>query len=111
MSDNGGNGFATGLLLGGIIGTVIGILIAPKEGSQTRSELMAQTSNFKTQAEGIAANVRENMGPAIDTAIDNIGPTVQSVRKQIDPLIDQVNARLVNTSNEPDDPEQATTNT
>ena len=69
MSENGGNGFVAGLLLGGIIGAVVGILIAPKEGSQTRSELLVQTSNLRSQVEGVAANVRENVSPAIDTAI------------------------------------------
>ena len=38
--------------------------------------------------------MRENVGPAVETAITNIGPAVDAVRKQIDPLIDQVNSRL-----------------
>ena len=112
MSENGGNGFVTGLLLGGIIGAVVGILIAPNEGSKTRSDILTQTSNFRSQAEDIAANVKENLGPTIDSAIDNIVPVVQSARKQIDPLIDQVNSRLVKADDESknDDVDQASRN-
>ena len=98
-SDNGGSGFATGLILGGIIGAVVGILIAPKEGSQTRSELIkplkeANKPPSASSCRDKALNMRENVGPAVETAITNIGPAVDAVRKQIDPLIDQVNSRL-----------------
>ena len=63
-NDNGG--FTTGLLVGGILGTIIGIMIAPKPGSQTRSELLNRSESFRDRAENISSSVVESITPTVE---------------------------------------------
>ena len=72
-SDNGVS-LVTGLVLGGVIGTIVGILLAPKRGSETRAGLIEQSETLRARAEELAAQMRER-----------VGPTVESVRQRIRP--------------------------
>ena len=48
MADNGnGNSFTLGFLVGGILGAVVGILIAPKPGVETRAELAERSEVWR----------------------------------------------------------------
>ena len=104
MSENDNGGFTTGLLIGGIIGTVIGILIAPKSGSETRAQLLEQSEYWKGKAEELSETVRDRVAPTIENLSERMAPTVESAREQISPLIEQVNARF--TTSEDSDPNQ-----
>ncbi len=66
---NGENGssFISGFLIGGIVGAVVGIMLAPKSGSETRSDLIEQSEALRTRAEELAARVRERVGPTVDS--------------------------------------------
>lgn len=77
-NDNGGN-FITGFFLGGIIGTIVGIMLAPKPGTETRSELLDQSDTLRRRAEELAARAREQIGPAIDEFRERVRPVVERV--------------------------------
>jgi len=92
-NDNGGS-FALGLLVGGIIGALIGMLLAPKPGSETRSEIWERSETLRSRADEAAASLRERVGPAADGVRSRFGPAVESVREAGASAIENVNARL-----------------
>jgi len=92
-NDNGGS-FALGLLVGGIIGALIGMLLAPKPGSETRSEIWERSETLRSRADEAAASLRERIGPAADGVSSRFGPAVESVREAGASAIENVNARL-----------------
>ena len=66
MAGNGGPGFGTGLLLGAAIGTLAGLLLAPKPGEETRAQMLERTAGLRERAEELAAEARERVREAID---------------------------------------------
>lgn len=92
-NDNGGS-FALGLLVGGIIGALIGMLLAPKPGSETRSEIWERSETLRSRADEAAASLRQRVGPAADGVSSRFGPAVESVREAGASAIENVNARL-----------------
>ena len=93
-SNDNGNSFALGLLVGGILGTVVGLLIAPKSGTELRTDLTDRSEAWRTRAEELAATVRERVGPAVETARDRIGPAVETMRDRVAPAVDEVRERV-----------------
>ena len=47
---NGGSGFVMGLLTGTVLGAGLGMLFAPKAGSELRGQLTEQANNLASQA-------------------------------------------------------------
>jgi len=95
MADNdSGNSFALGLVVGGILGTVAGLLIAPKSGTELRTDLNERSETWRIRAEELAAIVRERMGPAVETVRDRVGPAVDEVRDRVAPAVDSVRDRV-----------------
>ena len=91
--------------MGGILGAVVGILIAPKAGSETRAELAERSEVWRSRAEEMAATVRERMGPtvesvrervspAVEVVRERVGPAVESMRERVGPVVEQVSARV-----------------
>ena len=70
MADNGsesdGHGFITGFLIGGIVGFVAGILLAPKSGEETRAMIMEHGGEWRDKAEELAAAARERIASATE---------------------------------------------
>ena len=58
-SEKSGPGFGTGLILGGIIGALAGLLLAPKPGEETRSRVRERTAVLRQKAEELTAEARE----------------------------------------------------
>lgn len=92
-NDNGGS-FSIGFLFGGIIGVLIGILIAPRSGSETRTDLVDRSEAWRSRAEEMAARVRERVGPTVDSARERVAPAVESVRSRVAPVMDSVRDRV-----------------
>ena len=84
--NNGGAGFALGLFVGAVIGGVVGLLLAPKPGAQTRAELMEMGDAWRTRADEIAAQMAADMRsrgmPGIGAVGDPVGPAVDSLRER-----------------------------
>ena len=81
-NDNGGS-FMLGFMFGGLVGTVLGILIAPKPGSETRVELAEQSEIWKFRAEEFAAILKEGLTPVVNEFKDVIYPVVENLNSQI----------------------------
>ena len=86
--------FALGLVLGGVIGVAVGLLIAPKPGSETRAELAEASEVWRGRAEEVAAALRERVGPTVEGVRERVGPAVESVRERVSPVIEQVTTRI-----------------
>ena len=56
-----GNKFLTGLIAGAVIGSVAGLLIAPKPGKESRQVVASRASELKSKAGGYAVTLREKM--------------------------------------------------
>ena len=83
--------------MGGILGAVIGILIAPKAGAETRSELAERSDLWRARAEEMAATLRERVGPAVESARGKVAPAVEGVRERVAPVVEQVSSRMGRT--------------
>ena len=85
MADNNDSGgsFTLGFIIGGIVGGLAAMLLVPKTGSETRSDLAERSQVWRSRADEMAASMRER-----------VGPTVESARERIAPAVDQVSARL-----------------
>ena len=105
MANDKGGGFSTGLILGAILGTVAGILMAPKPGSETRSELLEKSDYWREKAEKLSDLVVDRLGPTLESVRENVPPTLESMKSRVDPLIAQVNSRFINP--EPNSPEES----
>jgi gas vesicle protein len=95
MADNdSGWSFATGFFIGSVVGAIAGILLAPKPGAQTRTELVEQSEAWRTRAEEMAAMVRERVGPTVEGVRERMGPTVENVRERVAPAVETVRERV-----------------
>ncbi len=68
---NGTGKFLGGLLIGGAIGTVIGILFAPRSGKETRRMLKESVSNIPELSE-LAENVQQQTQRTIEEAVQRL---------------------------------------
>ena len=83
MGNNESSGFfALGLLVGGIIGALIGLLLAPKPGAETRAEIWERSELWRSRADEAAASLRDRVAPAASGVSSRIGPAVDTVRER-----------------------------
>ena len=62
--DNRGGGMMVGLLIGGAIGFVAGLMLAPKSGEETRALLIERGNEWRDKAEELAAATKERLSSA-----------------------------------------------
>ncbi len=63
-------GFGTGLVLGGAIGLLAGLLLAPKTGEQTRAQMAETTAGLVQRAEYVTADFRERVRETVREVMD-----------------------------------------
>ena len=56
-----GSKFFGGLIAGAVIGSVAGLLMAPKPGKETRQAVAYRANELKSKAGGYAVTIREKM--------------------------------------------------
>ena len=69
--------FSAGLLIGGLIGVGLGLLFAPKPGSETREELRGTAQDVSDR---VRSRVRESAGEIATKMKDSFGETSHKVR-------------------------------
>src|SRR5215218_198675 len=81
---NGGSSFVMGLLTGTVLGAGLGILFAPKAGSELRNQLSEQAGSLANQAQDGIRKVTENAGEWADRGRDMYGKAKDAVAKGAD---------------------------
>ena len=81
MANGNGNSFISGFLIGGLVGAVGGIMLAPKSGSETRAELLEQSEALRVRGEELAARVRERVGPTVDSVRERVQPVASQITR------------------------------
>ena len=76
MADNGMDKFVTGMIFGAALGAALGLLLAPKPGSETRQIVRERAGEYldvaRERAGEYAGPVRERAGQAIGTARERV---------------------------------------
>ena len=96
--------FALGLILGGAIGALAGVLLAPKAGTETRAELLQKGEAWRARADELAAEMRargldeytrmnERVGPAVDSLREQGSAAVASAGERVGPVVDAARER------------------
>ena len=83
MADNNHGTFIGGVLLGAAIGTVTGLLTAPRQGRDTRKILHKTVSALPQMAEDISTSVKLQTDRLSATASDNWQDTLDRLSKAI----------------------------
>ncbi|GAB4235252.1 MAG: YtxH domain-containing protein [Elainellaceae cyanobacterium] len=86
MSDNqsgSAGSFVGGLLVGAVIGTVTGLLIAPKAGRETRQILKKSADALPELAEDLSSSVQLQADRLSETALRNWDGTLTRLREAI----------------------------
>ena len=66
-------------VLGFVAGAVVGVLLAPKPGSETRADLADYGEVVRERAEEVAARVRERVGPSVESLRETVGPVIEQM--------------------------------
>lgn len=83
MANGSGDSFLAGVILGGIAGFAVGILLAPKSGSEMRADLLDRTDSAREQ-------FWDRTGSAREEIMDRTG----EAREQMEELLDSTSQRL-----------------
>ena len=82
MADNGLDKFVTGMIFGAALGAAVGLLLAPKPGSETRQLVRERAGEYfdvaRERAGEYASPVRERAGEVIGSARERVA----SVRRR-----------------------------
>ena len=83
MAKNDSSGaFVLGLVLGGVIGAMAGLLLAPKSGVETRAELMERGEAWRVRADVMAAEMRARGLDEFNRMNERVGPAVDTLRER-----------------------------
>lgn len=83
MSNKSAGAFISGLLLGSAIGTVTGLLIAPRTGQDTRQLLKKSANALPELAEDLSTSVQLQADRLSETALRNWDGTLARLREAI----------------------------
>lgn len=83
MSDKQSGGFVGGVLLGAAVGTVAGLLIAPRTGRETRQILKKSADALPELVEDLSTSVQLQADRLSETALVNWEHTLERLRAAI----------------------------
>ena len=83
-SGGGGGSFVLGLLTGTVLGAGLGMLFAPKAGSEIRQRLSEQAGNLKNQAGTLASQASEGVRKVTESAGEWTGRGREIYGKAVD---------------------------
>jgi gas vesicle protein len=82
--EGGGTGFMMGLLTGTVLGAGLGMLLAPKSGSELRSQLGEQASSLGRAAGEQLRRATDAASSVVDKARETVGRSAEDVRPNVD---------------------------
>ncbi len=83
MSDKKSGGLLGGILIGGAVGAVAGLLMAPKTGRETRRLLRKSADALPELAEDLASSVQTHAHRLSGTAMDNWDGTLARLKDAV----------------------------
>lgn len=82
----GGGGFLSGLIIGGLIGAAVGLLVAPKRGEETRTDLMEKSEGWRAKLEGLRTAAQGSVGEVSALARESAGEVASRARESAEAL-------------------------
>ncbi len=82
--ENGGGAFLMGMLAGTVLGAGLGMLFAPKAGSEVRKQLSEQASRLRSTANDTIQQASEKLSQVSQQASEKIGQASEKVTQIVD---------------------------
>jgi gas vesicle protein len=76
--------FLGGALLGGALGAVLGLLMAPRTGTETRHQLSEGVADFREKGAKLVEDVRESAGSRFGNVRETLGKKISLISEAID---------------------------
>jgi gas vesicle protein len=83
-NEGGGGGFLLGLLTGAVLGAGLGLLLAPKAGSDLRGAIGEQAKNWGNKASEQYKRASETAGQWAERGREAVGKVRESVQRGVD---------------------------
>ncbi len=83
FKNNNGGILIAGMLIGGFLGTVAGILIAPRSGKETRRIVKKSADALPEMAEDLSATVQLQADRLSESALENWNDTLNRLKEAI----------------------------
>jgi gas vesicle protein len=84
------NGFMMGLLCGAAMGAALGLLFAPKPGSELRNQLYDSTERFRRRASEVANDAYSQASGTVEDLMDKGRTAVRRGRQKAEDTISSV---------------------
>ena len=86
MANGSGDSFLAGVILGGIAGFAVGILLAPKSGSEMRADLLDRADSAREQLWDSTGSAREQFMDRTGTARDQMEDLLDATTQRLDEI-------------------------
>ena len=103
--------FLSGLMLGSAVGTMVGLLIAPRTGKETRRAIGKSVDALPELAEDLTTSVQLQANRLSETTLENWEDTLDRLKLAIAAGIETSRATTKNIKLEIDEPESSSTMT
>ncbi len=95
--NQGGSDFLTGLFVGSLAGVVIGLLLAPQSGEQTRAQLVERGIELRDEFEKRAGDLQDRVPAMIDEQRDRVEEAIEkgkeAAAKKREEILAQIEAQ------------------
>jgi len=95
-----GAGFASGLLIGAVIGAAVALLYAPKSGEETRQKLKDLADEQKDNIKNQWDRTKETATEAVNTAKEKVDSFAQRASNSVDKYADKAVDKVIQVADE-----------
>jgi len=92
--EDGGGAFLMGLLAGTVLGAGLGMLFAPKAGSELRNQLSDQAGKLRSTATDTYQQASEKVGQTYQQASEKVGQTYQQATDKVNQTYQQATDKV-----------------
>lgn len=92
--NKGGGGFLSGFIIGGVIGVAIGLLLAPRKGEETWSQLVESGQSLRSKMEGLTSIARGSMDEVAALAHEGASEVASRARESTEALAAKAMSRI-----------------
>jgi len=92
--EDGGGAFLMGLLAGTVLGAGLGMLFAPKAGSELRNQLSDQAGKLRATANDTYQQASEKVGQTYQQASEKVGQTYQQATEKVGQTYQQATEKV-----------------